>query len=637
MFMKGKKILCLGLAAVLMSTNISMFQVQANNVSWKEQQTEQRMGEERKNSICLAGEKNGRDIKVVGNAKAVKNTNSNVTIYALDGWARKYISIPAKYQQSFQIKVKGYNASKIKWYSEDGGIAYVNSKGVIFPKETKQCYEYDEPVMIYGYAGNKKIEVTVTIKDYSEIYTDEVMDKYIRENITVSMSTYEKVIQICKFVASYNYDVDSSSAEGMIISGGGDCWASTDTVNRMCNKLNISAGIREKANKDIGAGSGHKNSYVVIDGETYIIEAGYNEQAPRFYSLKKVEQPFIYEEKEDGTLKITLYEGYYENVNIPDRIDGKAVSELGEEAFSYHYEIKKVVMPDSIKTIGKGVFNNCWELQSVILSKNIRVIPEDAFYGTNISKIRIPDNVEELGWQSFGLLEDYNVFLGNFGYVGDLDVIEIPRSVKKINLRLTETVVLYHGTKNEWKKLSSSPGKIFYTNKGIALSKSSMNMKQGKSGKLEAYCVDDEFRWTSSNRNVVTVSGGKLKAIGAGISTITVSRPDKRSVSCTIRVNPEKQVLKSLKMERGRKLIVKWKKNRTATGYQIQYSPDRKFKKSVKTISISNKGRDSGNVSQIKKGKKYYVRVRSYKNVSMNGKAEKLYGEWSNAKRSESI
>lgn len=627
--MKRRKILCIGLALVLMSANISQMKILAKNESGKELQIQ-----EEKENICLAGEQNDRNIRAVVNAKAIKKTNSKVTIYALDGWARKYISIPSKYQQSFQIKVKGYNASKIKWHSEDGEIAYVNSKGVVFPKETKQCYEYDEPVTIYGYAGNNKIEVTVTIKDYSEIYTDEVMDRYIRENITASMSTYEKVKQICDFVANHNYDADYCSAEGLIISGGGDCWASTDTVNRMCNKLNIRAGVREKANRDLGAGSGHKNSYVMIDGKTYIADVGYDAKAPRNYLLREVERPFIYEEKEDGTLKITLYEGYYENVNIPDRIDGKAVSELGEEAFSYHYEIKKVVMPDSIKTIGKGVFNNCWELQSVILSKNIRVIPEDAFYGTNISKIRIPDNVEELGWQSFGLLEDYNDFLGNFGYVGDLDVIEIPRSVKKINLRLTETVVLYHGTKNEWKKLSSSPGKIFYTNKGIALSKSSMNMKQGKSGKLEAYCVDDAFRWTSSNRNVVTVSGGKLKAVGAGISTITVSRPDKKSVSCTIRVNPEKQVLKSLKVERGRKLIVKWKKNRTATGYQIQYSPDRNFKKSVKTISINNKGRDSGNISKLKKGKKYYVRVRSYKNISMKGKAEKLYGEWSNTKRS---
>lgn len=637
MFMKRRKILCLGLAAILMSMNISILQVQAKNVSGKEQQTEERMGEERENSICLAGEKNDRDIRVVGDAKAVKNANSNVTIYALDGWARKYISIPTKYQQSFQIKIKGYNTSKIKWHSEDEEIAYVNSKGVIFPKETEQCYEYDEPVMIYGYAGNKKIEVTVTIKDYSEIYTDEVMDKYIRENITVSMSTYEKVIQICKFVASYNYDVNSSSTEGMIISGGGDCWASTDTVNRMCNKLNISAGIREKANKDIGAGSGHKNSYVVIDGETYIIEAGYNEQAPRLYSLKKVEQPFIYEENGDGTLKITLYEGYYEDVRIPDRIDGKAVSELGEEAFSYHREIKKIVMPDSIKMLGKAVFYECSGLKKVMFSKNVHVIPEKAFSHTNIDKIKIPENIEELQCDSFSKVKHYDGSNGSFGYLGGVDVIEIPKSVKKINLRLTETVVLYHGTKNEWKKLSSSPGKIFYTNKGIALSKSSMNMKQGKSGKLEAYCVDDAFRWTSSNRNVVTVSGGKLKAVGAGISTITVSRPDKKSVSCTIRVNPEKQVLKSLKMKRGRKLIVKWKKNRTATGYQIQYSPDRKFRKSVKTVSISNKGRDSGNVSGLKKGKKYYVRVRSYKNISMKGKAEKLYGEWSNAKRSGSI
>ncbi len=577
------------------------------------------------------------NLSMESNAKAVVNTNSKVTIYALEGWARKYISISKSYQQSFKIKVKGYDASKINWYSEDEGIAYVNSKGVIFPTETKQCYEFDEPVMIYGYVGNKRIEIIVTIKDYSEIYADKFMDKYIRKNITASMSTYEKVKQICEFVANYNYDSNHSSAEGMIICGGGDCWASTDIVNRMCSKLNIRAGIREKANLDIGAGGGHKNSYVVIDGKIYIVDVGYDVRVPRYYLLEEVEQPFIYKEKADETLKITLYDGYYENVKIPDRIDGKVVSELGEEAFSYHCEIKKVVMPDSIKTIGKGVFRECYNLQSVILSKNIRVIPEEAFRCTNVSKISIPDSVEELHHESFSRLAHYNGPNGVFDYVVDLNVIEIPKSIKKIKLRLLDTVVLYHGTKKEWKKLSNSPGKIFYSNKGIALSKKYMNMIQGKSGKLEAYCVEKTPKWTSSDRSVVKVSGGKMKAVGTGIAMITVSNPDKKSISCTIRVYPEKQTLKSLKLKHGKKLIVNWKKNRTVTGYQIQYCISKKFKKNVKTMSVNNKETASRSISKLVEGKRYYVRVRSYKNIKVNGKLEKLYGEWSNPKRSSII
>lgn len=402
----------------------------------------------------------------------------------------------------------------------------------------------------------------------------------------------------------------------------------------MCNKLNIRAGIREKANQDLGAGSGHKNSYIMIDGKTYIADVGYDAKAPRNYLLKEVKQPFLYDEKEDGTLKIFLYDGYHENVIIPEKIDGKAVSELGEEAFSYHYEIKKAVIPSSIKTIGKEVFRNCYELHSVIFSKNLRIISEEAFGCTNIAKIRIPNNVEELHWKSFSRLVDYDGSNGKFGYVADLDVIEIPTSVKKIELRLLETVVLYHGTKKEWKKLSTIPGKIFYINKGIALSNNSMNMEEGKGGKLETYCVNDALRWSNSNRNVVSVSGGKIKTVGAGIATVTVSGSDNVSVSCTIRVRPKKQKLQPLKKERGRNLMVKWKKNKTVTGYQIQYSADKIFKKDVKIMSVNNKGRDSGNISKLKKGEKYYVRVRSYKNIRLKGKLEKLYGAWSNIKGS---
>ena len=42
-------------------------------------------------------------------------------------------------------------------------------------------------------------------------------------------------------------------------------------------------------------------------------------------------------------------------------------------------------------------------------------------------------------------------------------------------------------------------------------------------------------------------------------------------------------------------------------------------------------------VSKLTVGKRYYVRVRSYKSVKVNGKTQKLYGTWSSAKRSGRI
>lgn len=60
--------------------------------------------------------------------------------------------------------------------------------------------------------------------------------------------------------------------------------------------------------------------------------------------------------------------------------------------------------------------------------------------------------------------------------------------------------------------------------------------------------------------------------------------------------------------------------------YQLQYSADKKFKKSVKKKTLT---KTSHTVKNLKKGKTYYVRVRAYKTV--DGKT--VYGNWSAVKK----
>jgi hypothetical protein len=74
--------------------------------------------------------------------------------------------------------------------------------------------------------------------------------------------------------------------------------------------------------------------------------------------------------------------------------------------------------------------------------------------------------------------------------------------------------------------------------------------------------------------------------------------------------------------------IVKWKKGDGVTGYDIQYSDNKKFKH-AKTVNV--KGNDSSDkvLYELKSKKTYYVRIRTYK--SKNKK--KYYSDWSNAKK----
>lgn len=94
---------------------------------------------------------------------------------------------------------------------------------------------------------------------------------------------------------------------------------------------------------------------------------------------------------------------------------------------------------------------------------------------------------------------------------------------------------------------------------------------------------------------------------------------------------PSKPTISSVKNSSSKKMTVKWKKVSGITGYELQYSTDKNFKSGVtkKTIASS---KTSVSYSKLKKGKTYYVRMRTY--VTVNG--TKTYSDWS-AKKSVKI
>ncbi len=102
--------------------------------------------------------------------------------------------------------------------------------------------------------------------------------------------------------------------------------------------------------------------------------------------------------------------------------------------------------------------------------------------------------------------------------------------------------------------------------------------------------------------------------------------------SLTYNINPKgTSVSKLTAAKKGFK--VTWKKQATqTTGYQVQYSTTSNFKKGNKTVNITKNKTTSKSVSKLSAKKKYYVRVRTYKTVKVNGKNVKLYSGWSKAK-----
>ena len=139
----------------------------------------------------------------------------------------------------------------------------------------------------------------------------------------------------------------------------------------------------------------------------------------------------------------------------------------------------------------------------------------------------------------------------------------------------------------------------------------------------------------SSNSKFVTVSkAGKVtvKAKFIGKATITITAPErpnyyKQTKKITITVNPPKTALASVTSPSAGRMTVKWKKNAVGAGYLFQYSTSSKFA-SPKTVWITKNTTLTKTIGSLTKGKKYYVRIRTYKTV---GKT-KFYSAWSAAK-----
>ena len=84
------------------------------------------------------------------------------------------------------------------------------------------------------------------------------------------------------------------------------------------------------------------------------------------------------------------------------------------------------------------------------------------------------------------------------------------------------------------------------------------------------------------------------------------------------------------KLKTGKKQFkATWKKQKTqTTGYEVQYSTNKKFKSGNKKVTIKKNKTTSSTVKKLKAKKKYYVRIRTYKTV----KGKKIYSDWSKVK-----
>ena len=144
--------------------------------------------------------------------------------------------------------------------------------------------------------------------------------------------------------------------------------------------------------------------------------------------------------------------------------------------------------------------------------------------------------------------------------------------------------------------------------------------------------VKDRTGKTLVKNTDYTVSYAKgRKYVGKYAVKITFKGKYSGTKTLYFTIKPKATSISSLKAG-SKKFTVKWKKQATqTTGYQVQYSASSKFSK-AKTVTVGKNTTVSKKISKLLGKKKYYVRVRTYKTVKINGKSIRIYSGWSKAK-----
>lgn len=176
--------------------------------------------------------------------------------------------------------------------------------------------------------------------------------------------------------------------------------------------------------------------------------------------------------------------------------------------------------------------------------------------------------------------------------------------------------------------------------KKIMVNKISISNNQcmipGKTFKLKATvgpsnATDKTIKWTTGDYWTASVdeSTGAVTTRGVGKVKITANAQDGSNYSKTVTVivKPKKATLYSLQNYSKKKIYFSCDYQSGATGYQVAYSTSSKF--TSKTTKYKKFKDNSGYITKLTKGKKYYVKVRAYYKVN---KSTTKYGAWSSKK-----
>ncbi len=107
---------------------------------------------------------------------------------------------------------------------------------------------------------------------------------------------------------------------------------------------------------------------------------------------------------ENNEATVTKYTGSSADVTVPEMLGGYPVVAIGEEAFYSNTALKRITIPNGVRSIGAKAFDSCSALYYIDMPETLLTIGDDAFadaFADTFCSIKIPDSVTSIGDRVF--------------------------------------------------------------------------------------------------------------------------------------------------------------------------------------------------------------------------------------------
>ncbi|MDE5854628.1 MAG: leucine-rich repeat protein [Ruminococcus sp.] len=115
-----------------------------------------------------------------------------------------------------------------------------------------------------------------------------------------------------------------------------------------------------------------------------------------------------------GTAVITavnIYDGS-DDITIPELIDGYTVTEIGNNAFIGRFSLRKITIPDTVTSIGNSAFMSCTSLTEVTIGNGVTVLPDDCFFScTALETVNLPETLKTIGDDVFFGCDNLDLYI----------------------------------------------------------------------------------------------------------------------------------------------------------------------------------------------------------------------------------